>query len=158
CPDLGAYPQSELIVTCQRCNAYSVVCCQHTAKQSTLSGRVCHHRKVSFTDGACSRNGAQDTTAGIGVAMGTAEDQHMAIPIDDTVEINRDARRTSQRAELLAAMEGVRKLLRRKEDHEEHYHPSGNRNQGQGSEYIIGTDFEYVVLDMSDWLPAWKVS
>ena len=57
-------------------------------------------------------------------------------------------RRTSQRAELLAAIEGVRRSAFG--DVHPYY---GNAPRAR----IIVSDSEYVVRGMTEWLPQWKV-
>ena len=57
-------------------------------------------------------------------------------------------RRTSQRAELLAAIEGVRRST--VGDVHVYY---GNAPKAR----IIVSDSEYVVRGMTEWLPQWKV-
>ena len=125
-----------------------------------------------FTDGACLSNGMAGATAGLGVAMGLVEGDkgwsdlyadnkndeeswdrsgdderpwQKSIPVTD--EIDPGQRRSSQRAELLAALLGVDMM------YPQHgHHPLEKRS------IIITTDSEYVVKGMTEWFPSWKVS
>jgi len=79
--------------------------------------------------------------------------QQWAIPVDDTIDPNPHAVRSSQRAELLAAIRALC-LIEDKfadDDHDSQHNPSGTR------EWIIATDSNYLVNAMTDWLPnKWK--
>ncbi|KAK0213179.1 ribonuclease H-like domain-containing protein [Desarmillaria ectypa] len=157
----------ELIAQCTYCGAYFAACCHH----QTFKGKLfpCHNFKLIFIDGACSNNGRVDVTAGIGIDMGSDEMDQWSIPIDDTMDPG--AVRTSQRAELLAAIQGLKKMrMQRFEiDTENHRNEKGHELQTfkthntTGSsglvtrpQWIIACDSEYVVLGMTKWLPKWK--
>ncbi|KAK0448775.1 ribonuclease H-like domain-containing protein [Armillaria borealis] len=156
----------ELITQCTFCGAYFAVCCQH----QTSSGEFpCHDFKLIFIDGACSNNGRADATAGIGIVMGGSETDQWSILIDDTLDPG--AEKTSQRAELLAALQGLEKLrMQHFETEEERYHNEkrhklqtlktrntrGDTSPVTGPRWIIASDSEYVVLGMTEWLPKWK--
>ncbi|KAL8893836.1 MAG: hypothetical protein Q9192_004876 [Flavoplaca navasiana] len=84
--------------------------------------------------------------AGIGVAMGTVEKWQYANPITTTVDHGQ--RRTSQRAELLAALSGLQLMVAIVQLNE-----PGNDEE---KSWVIATDSEYVVKGMTKWLPAWK--
>lgn len=80
----------------------------------------------------------------------------MAAPIDDRMDPV--GKRTSQRAELLAALEGLRMMCRVTalddcEAHESREYAS----RGDPRAWVITTDSEYVVKGMTEWLPRWKV-
>jgi ribonuclease HI len=113
-------------------------------------GRCYHYFQVVFTDGACSNNGRDNAKAGLGITIGTKEEFCWSIAVDDAVDPG--AARTSQRAELLAAIEGLKKL---EERHETHYTPA---TQEYRDIYIVVTDSEYVVEGITEWVPAWRVS
>ena len=86
--------------------------------------------------------------AGIGIAFGMCVGDQFSIPVDDTLDPG--GKRTNQRAELLAALEGLKKFC----DHSDEW------MEEQGSSkpvVIITTDSEYVVKGMAEWLPHWKV-
>lgn len=70
--------------------------------------KPCHYYKIAFVDGACLGNGRNEATAGIGIAIGrNPMTMQWAISIDD--DIDPSFVRTSQRAELLAAIHGIQK-------------------------------------------------
>lgn len=74
--------------------------------------------------------------------MGTGNDQQWAIPVDD--EVDPQGRRTSQRAELLAAIKGVRiwtEFHREKKFDNDHALDRGK----DPLHMIIATDSQYVV-------------
>ena len=170
CPSLLAnYPLlSDRIKTCPGCHAFSAVCCNH-------SPQFCHHYALVFTDGACLSNGRSGATAGLGVAKGLVEgdegwsdsgseiytdsesdeeagarDVHdgrpwqKSIPVTDAIDPGRS--RSSQRAELLAALVGVDMV-----------YPQHGHNPMAKKSIIITTDSEYVVKGITEWFPAWKV-
>ncbi|KAL8860579.1 MAG: hypothetical protein Q9178_002932 [Gyalolechia marmorata] len=124
-------------------------------------GKYCHHFRLVFTDGACRNNGQSGATAGIGVAMGETELSQQAIPI--TAVLDPGQKRTSQRAELLAALSGLRQLIDVDElnateetmEKERKMRRKLAPTAGEKS-WIIATDSEYVVKGMTEWLPAWK--
>jgi ribonuclease HI len=114
--------------------------------------KPCHNYKVAFVDGACLGNGQAKATAGIGIAIGAnAMTMHWAIPVDD--DIDPSFVRTSQRAELLAALHGIGKLA------EFENHPSDKHEETDSkTTWVITSDSEYVVLGMTEWVPNWGVS
>ena len=65
---------------------------------TTGNDQVCHHFRLVFTDGACSHNGQDAATSGIGTAYGESERSQHAVPL--TKPIDQGHKRTSQRAEL----------------------------------------------------------
>ncbi|KAF9269918.1 hypothetical protein L218DRAFT_992598 [Marasmius fiardii PR-910] len=71
--------------------------------------KVCHHRPIVFTDGACLNNGHDDARSGIGVALGTSESDQVSFPVSD-LEGTLGSKRANQKAELLAALEGLKRL------------------------------------------------
>ncbi|PCH34224.1 ribonuclease H-like protein [Wolfiporia cocos MD-104 SS10] len=142
----------QLSTTCPMCGRFIARCCAHY-KYINSDVVQCHDWMVVFTDGACLSNGRRSATAGIGVAIGTADEHQWAIPIDDDVD---DSKRSSQRAELLAAIEGLRLLSKTDRDH-----TSTAANLGKGQKrtgWIITTDSEYVVKGMTLWLPNWRAN
>jgi ribonuclease HI len=112
-------------------------------------GKSCHHIPLVFVDGACSGNGSGGASSGIGGLFGETPDCQWSIPIDDSVDTV--PVRTNQRAELLAAIEGVYRLgdywLPRKESR-----PNGHLDQ-----IVVATDSEYVYKGITEWMPKWKV-
>jgi ribonuclease HI len=99
------------------------------------------------------RCGAQ---ACIGVAIGNTNDQQWSVPVDDALAAKqRLQRRTSQRAELLAASEVLRKIS----EAGRIKHPPENLQHGFAAAcWVVASDSEYVVKGMMEWLPVWKVS
>lgn len=151
CPSLEAMETSELIKTCPECNDFLLYCC-HCTQTRPDRKEPCHHCRLMFTDGACRMNGQNGATAGIGLARGSNDSSHLSMPI--TTEIDGNNKRTSQRAELLAAIKGV--------EHMVHLYVADestiNRTTigGDPSEtddktaLIIATDSEYVVKGMTE--------
>lgn len=153
----STYETKELITSCPDCSFFFARCCSTNKHRQA---RICHHFRLVFTDGACKDNGRAGATAGMGIAFGLKPEQQFSIPVDDTVDPG--AKRTSQRAELLAALVGLRLLQyvgKVRTPHERVY----NRHNNNGSvdtreKWVVTTDSEYVVKGMTDWLPnKWKV-
>ncbi|SJK97113.1 uncharacterized protein ARMOST_00363 [Armillaria ostoyae] len=157
----------ELITECAYCDAYFVACCHHQSFKGKLF--PCHNFRLIFVDGACSNNGRVDATAGIGIVMGNGERYTWSIPIDDILDPG--TQKTSQRAELLAALQGLEKLrmqhfetdageYRNEKRHELQTFKTHNTRGDSGPvthpQWIIASDSEYVVLGMTKWLPKWK--
>lgn len=158
----------ELITECAYCGAYFVACCHHQSFKGKLF--PCHNFRLIFVDGACSNNGRVNATAGIGIVMGNGERDTWSIPIDDTLDPGTE--KTSQRAELLAALQGLEKLrmqhfetdvgeYRNEKRHELQTFKTHNTRGDSGPvthpQWIIASDSEYVVLGMTKWLPKWKI-
>lgn len=159
----------ELITQCTFCSAYFAVCCHHLSSKERLF--PCHNFKLIFVDGACSNNGSVGATAGIGIVMGSGEKDQWSIPIDDTLDP--DAERTSQRAELLAALQGLKQMrmqrfevdterYRNEKRHELQTFKTHNTRGDSGPvtrpQWIIVSDSENVVLGMTKWLLKWKIN
>ncbi|KAL1683416.1 ribonuclease H-like domain-containing protein [Schizophyllum commune] len=145
------YALEELIQVCEGCLQYSARCCAHNYED-----RACHHYRLIFTDGACSGNGRDGSAAGefipqtmssIGVVLGQRGPGIDSFSLAITEAMDPGQRRTSQRAELLAAIEGVRRST--VGDVHVYY---GNAPKAR----IIVSDSEYVVRGMTEWLPQWK--
>ncbi|KAF8436469.1 hypothetical protein L210DRAFT_2453899 [Boletus edulis BED1] len=143
---------SQLIVTCNSiCGGRFFARC---IKHQDQAG-VCHHYRVVYTDGACANNGTLGAASGIGIAFGTENDRcfQFSIPVDDAIDPG--GKRTSQRAELLAALQGLNKIA----DYDEGFFAHSPRTRRKGSdepEIVITTDSEYVVKGVTGWLPVWK--
>ncbi|PBK73628.1 ribonuclease H-like protein [Armillaria solidipes] len=160
-------PARDLITQCQRCTRYYAACCAHQSLRGSLVV-PCHHDKLVFTDGACSNNGRQGATAGIGVVIGGAEECRWSIPIDDNIDP--DSPRTSQRAELLAALEGLEKLREEEtyidgsEGEQPRRHQTAkfkthkSANPSDPYTWVIVTDSEYVILGMTEYIYKWRTS
>ena len=176
CETAENMPTEDLLLDCWCCNRFLAYCCACTERRRQAEDtrrqyyrspsadddedplKPCHYYKVAFVDGACLGNGRDGAMAGIGIAIGeNPMTMHWAIPVDD--DIDPSFVRTSQRAELLAAIHGIRKLA----DYEDHGggKPGKVREVHQESDkiaWVITSDSEYVVLGMTEWAPGWKVS
>ena len=154
CPTLSDYSLARLIVQCSFCGRFFAACCSDDSFGGDLyeeDKKPCHHFQLVFTDAACPNNGRVNARAGLGITMGG--DSSWSISVDEQVDPG--APRTNQRAELLAATEGLKKL------HElnvkEGCHAK-SRGHEDGSTYIVVTDSEYVVKGITEWFPCWRVS
>jgi ribonuclease HI len=118
---------------------------------------VCHLVRFVFTDGACSNNGQDCAKAGLGIAIGD-DGFSWSIAVDDTMD---SGPRTSQRAELLAAIKGLKKL--KEVNHsclDVEYASEENSTiakQDHRATFIVVTDSEYVVKGITEWFPSWQV-
>ena len=156
CDRLQTFETDELIKTCPDCRCFVLYCCHCNARGE--EGPLCHHFRLVFSDGACRFNGQIGATAGIGILYGEETGNQRAIPI--TSELDPGQKRTSQRAELLAALAAVRFMT------EADWPDGGNatgKDEGdrlkvRNSVWVIATDSEYVVKGMTEWLPSWKVN
>lgn len=162
CDYLQQQFSTELLITsCSDCTTFLSVCCQHKDHARALP---CHNFRLIFTDGACLSNGTAKATSGVGIATGQADDLQFSYPIDSSIDPT--GKRTSQRAELLAAILGLRAVQSTREilpdnPHERFYnrHKPTGENDRLPSYWIITTDSKYMVDGMTDWLPnKWKVS
>ncbi|KAL8680144.1 MAG: hypothetical protein Q9224_006969 [Gallowayella concinna] len=162
CPFLKTLEMDELIKTCEKCDSFFVYCCS-CKKRLNDKGRyneapVCHHFQLMFTDGACRDNGKSGATAGIGLAYGSKDEWQSSIPI--TAEMDPARSRTSQRAELLAVLAGLRFMVAVDKLHEPNTKETrmGMKRKGGKMCWVIATDSQYVVKGITEWLPTWKVS
>ena len=96
--------------------------------------------------------------------MGLEANLQLAVPVNDSNDPG--AKRSSQRAELLAAFTGLRLLdeldgPEERDPHERLYNRHSSQDGIPFSTYrnwIIATDSQYVVDGMTDWLPnKWNV-
>lgn len=164
---LASYDLNYLVVQCPSCTRFFAACCLHGSLGGDLTppkGELCHHHQVVFIDGACSNNGRDGARAGIGITIGEDEEYCWSVAVDDMVDP--DAPRTNQRAELLAGIEGLKKLEERYRieeiykalgDQDDHHRPTRCHKDEPRSTYIIVTDSEYVVKGITEWLPTWRV-
>ncbi|KAK1223197.1 hypothetical protein PQX77_013936 [Marasmius sp. AFHP31] len=127
CPKLQMMGYAELIRQCDICGHFFAACCSDLNKSP-----MCRHWPLIFTDGACLDNGSEVARAGVGVAVGSSAASGFSIPFNNLDCAVTAGKRTSQRAELLAALEGINRC------------------------WIITTDSEYVVKGITEWLPKWK--
>ncbi|KAH0839379.1 ribonuclease H-like domain-containing protein [Lanmaoa asiatica] len=176
CEVVQSLPTEDLLLDCWCCNRFLAYCCACTERQRqaeaarrqcrSLLGdddddepppRPCHYYKIAFVDGACLENGRDGATAGIGIAIGrNPMTMHWAIPIGD--DIDPSFIRTSQRAELLAAIHGIRKLAEFEDRSKDKLGKAKevHRDSDGKITWVITSDSEYVVLGMTEWVPAWK--
>ncbi|KAF8883646.1 ribonuclease H-like domain-containing protein [Gymnopilus junonius] len=176
CETLQSYPLARLLVQCSSCNRFFAACCpdgsfgDDWALPHDDDHPTCHHSKLVYTDGACTNNGSPHAKAGLGITIGgehTFEDLELkyswSIPVDGTVDAA--GPRTSQRAELLAALEGLKKLekldkLREASGYEDKEHTQlamlQPHKQFDRATYIVVTDSEYVVKGITEWFPTWR--
>jgi ribonuclease HI len=156
CPYLrNTFDTKGLINYCSFCLRFFVRCCEHSRLDAEI---VCHHFGLVFTDGSCLDNGKTGATAGIGVIIGVDEGYQWSIPVDDTNDPHQ--KRTSQRAELLAALEGLRLISEAAAEatpDDKHFIESKRHDGKDHFCWVIATDSVYVVKGMTEWLPVWKV-
>ncbi|KAJ7364854.1 ribonuclease H-like domain-containing protein [Mycena albidolilacea] len=135
---------------CPYCSRFHARCCQ-----SQLPHRICEEHPIVFVDGSCPGNGGLGARAGIGCAIGDDPKDQLCSPVTDTMDPG--APRTSQRAELLAALQGLRFLVCATST--ARYHPDCHAplKCQHPMEYIVVADSEYVVKGMTEWVPQWKV-
>ncbi|KAK0421959.1 ribonuclease H-like domain-containing protein [Armillaria borealis] len=156
--DLPFYYDHNQIAHCTYCTRYFAGCFIDGTFRSPWD--PCHDIKLVFTDGACSNNGQVNATSGMGIVMGTAPEYQWSIPIDDSVDPR--ALRTSQRAELLAAIRGLEEL---EKEAQESYSPSLRKHSDslypamvlRGRSSWCVTDSHYVAEGITKWFPQWQV-
>lgn len=158
CPRLKTFEKDELIMTCPDCHCFFLYCCSCSIQYFEEEAKACHHFRLVFSDGACRLNGQVGATAGIGILYGKEKLSQQAIPI--TSSLDPGQKRTSQRAELLAALAALQYVAEadrlnplevKKED-------TSHRSLKSEKQWVIATDSEYVVKGMTEWLPTWKVN
>ncbi|KAJ7597642.1 ribonuclease H-like domain-containing protein [Mycena floridula] len=131
--------------SCRRFYLTSLHCSHHQ----------CHKLQVVYTDGACSGNGQAGATSGIGWAIGDSPDMQWMASVDDSID---QGPRTNQRAELLAALHGLKSLA----DQAHHIHSNRrfvlNPNDPiqRTENWTVATDSAYVVNGITDWIHAWR--
>lgn len=165
CETLSALDPDNLIVQCPTCTTLFAACCKHKSFGGDLRDpdkNVCHHLHLVLTDGACPNNGRGYAKAGLGIVVG--DEFSWSITVDDTID---SAPRTSQRAELLAAIEGLKKLKEVHHDcldmeYQENPRASAARRRAMAKQdysatYIVVTDSEYLVKGITEWFPGWRV-
>ncbi|KAH7922881.1 hypothetical protein BV22DRAFT_1037006 [Leucogyrophana mollusca] len=161
-PPANGIQLGDLLTQCPYSLRFSAVCCLNR-RNSGVWGSTCRKIILVFTDGACLNNGKDYATAGMGIAIGRGGEDvdQWAIPIDDSIDPR--APRTNQRAELLAAMKGLEKICEVDQGWLAVQHDDRLRRIGRVEEpcnpvcVIVVTDSEYVVKNMNENLPTWKV-
>ena len=122
------------VTTCDACGTYRLTCCDHPWED-------CHNYCVVYTDGSCLGNGYSGSASGIGLTFSPYSYSEYSIPVTDNVD---GGPRTNQRAELLAAIQGVRVC---------------NMNDCCEKKcLVVATDSAYVVRGITEWFPKWRVS
>jgi len=86
------------------------------------------------------------------MAYGNNKRSQKSVPIVDSED--NFPLRSNQRAELYAAISGLKFLANA--DRENTEEPTGD-SKGKSKAWIIATDSEYVVKGMTEWLPTWRV-
>lgn len=100
-------------------------------------------------DGAAPGNGTPQARAGIGAIWGASPNDYFAAPVTD--EIDPGQKRSNQRAEILAALHGLKAFALVAKANLAH-------NNGRGkSIWIMASDSQYLVKGITEWLPRWKV-
>ncbi|KAF8550770.1 hypothetical protein OG21DRAFT_372779 [Imleria badia] len=101
--------------------------------------KCCFHRESATAATSYSQMGAHSSVSGLGIAFGRFGGE-----------------RTNQRAELFAAIHGLKNIC----EHNEKYLLGKMEENGvlgpDSLEIVITTDSEYVVKVMSEWLPRWQ--
>lgn len=156
CPRPQTFETDELIMTCPDCHGLLLYCCTCSIYRSE-EPRPCHHFRLVFSDGACSLNSQVGATAGIGILYGEEKLSQQAIPI--TSSLDPGQKRTSQRAELLAALAALQYMAEADRLSEEKAkRKDTSRSRDSQKAWVIATDSEYVVKGMTEWLQNWKVN
>lgn len=143
---LSKHDTDQLYMTCNHCGQFLCICCADYAVNWP-----CHHYPVVFTGGACSGNCSRGAVFGIGGTFGEYSEWEWSVPVDEFLDSS--SARTNQRAELLAAIVGVRRLgeflLSSQSVHE-------LRRHVPLEEMVVATDSEYVCKGVTEWMPKWK--
>lgn len=84
-----------------------------------------------WTDGACSKNGKEDASGGIGVFFGDGDPRNLSEALTE--------RQTNQVAELQAAIRGIEICL----------------DQSDAQRVLLHTDSKYVIDCVTKWIHAW---
>ena len=163
----AGYDLEHLITQCPGCACFFAACCLH----GTFGGNLalpnedpCHHFQLVFINGTCSNNGRDVAKAGLGMTIGDDKEYCWSITVEDVVDS--DGPRTNQPAEMLAAIEGLKKL--EGENHiqaiheamgkgDSHHKSARHHTDVLSSTYIIMANSEYVVKGITEWLPTWCV-
>lgn len=145
---LSRLTTDKLYKLCDDCDQYLCICCPDDGLDY-----ACHHYPVVFVDGACSNNGRYGAKSGIGGIFGEKSGFQWSTPVDERIDSS--SVRTNQRAELLAAITGVKRLsaflLHNKPDLARRTH------RRDRVDMVVATDSEYVCQGVAELLPKWKV-
>lgn len=89
------------------------------------------------------------------IALEYGAENQTVIPATDSLDPGGDGKRSNQRTELLAAIEGLRRdTMSHDAPPPEQYH---DKNGGLDSFWIIATDSEYVYKGITEWVYIWEV-
>lgn len=166
-PNIEPHRVHEVTTQCSSCKQYFAACFRKGSYHGLDAGLPCHNYKLVFTDGACSNNGYGNAIAGMGIVMGApGPERQWSVPIDDTVDPG--GPRTNQRAELLAAIRGLRlihmqEMIQAKTHRDNssvaHSNESALRPCGPLDHitFVVVTDSQYVAEGITTWFPRWKV-
>lgn len=151
CPEHAPfYQKASQVCVCPHCHRFFRYCVEN---ETIRKFEPCHHYELIFTDGACRSNGRYHATSGIGIAIGETPDLQWSIPIDDSIDPY--GKRTNQRAEVLAAIEGIKRMVAHRQEQDDHMDVDEETHQKKA--WIIASDSEYLVSSMVEWFPGWKV-
>jgi ribonuclease HI len=97
------------------------------------------------------------------MTIGDDEQYCWSIIVDDAVDP--DGPRTNQRAEVLAAIEGLKLLdavnqlqaIHKAMGQGDSHHKPASRHTDGPRTYIVVADSEYVVKGITEWFPTWRV-
>ncbi|KAK7048764.1 ribonuclease H-like protein [Favolaschia claudopus] len=135
---------------CDFCERFFARCC----RSSTGAVSACHGHPLVFVDGSCPANGQSNARSGIGCAIGNNALDQVSISVTNDID---PRPRTSQRAELLAAIHGLRMLINATANESRcqsircpHMGPVLSR------EWVVVADSQYVVKGITEWVPQWK--
>ncbi|KAH9829459.1 ribonuclease H-like domain-containing protein [Rhodofomes roseus] len=154
CPTLlSKYTPDQLVTYCPHCDRFVAVCCECDVRPGKQK-RVCHRFRVVYTDGACPNNGEPTATAGVGVAFGPTvdPDRRLSVPVDD--DIDSHPTRSSQRAELLAAILAlgfIENTAKRSRTGDECL--LSPHHASETAQWIVATDSDYLFQGITDWVP-----
>ena len=115
-PGLVSLPLQQHITPCSTCHRFYALCYFHQESWYEQQ-KVCHNTYIVFTDGACSNNGRTELAqVGVGVFAGpshpdTHDETNISIPLKESMFNNAVEQKTSQSAELVAAITGVHWFL-----------------------------------------------
>lgn len=150
------------IKPCPDCHSFVLA---NPLNQPGSQGLPSHHYRVVFTDGACPGNGGLYAKAGLGIVFKDSDDPRSTSKPGFAVPVTADidpytARRTSQRAELLAAIKAL-EMVRDDADRMRYagctWKLAVRRRPRWEPAWVVAADSEYVVKGMTEWLPRWKL-
>ncbi|KAK7022186.1 ribonuclease H-like protein [Favolaschia claudopus] len=139
---------------CNSCERFFARCCRSSAGDVS----ACHGHPLVFVDGSCLANGQHNARSGIGFAIGDNALDQVSLSVTNNMDpLDLSRPRTSQRAELLAAIHGLRTLINATLN-ENGCQPIRCLHMGPDltSEWVVVADSQYVVKGITEWVPQWK--